>query len=72
MATKNLTPAEKDTWLLAARLVREGKKKLEKQLKLNVRVDEEQLRLLTRIADQMQAAAMEGVQPDLFSSRGLP
>jgi hypothetical protein len=33
---------------------------------LNVRVDEEQLALMAHIADKAQAAAMEGVQPDLF------
>lgn len=63
-----MTAAEKDTYLLVARLIREGRRKLEKQRKLNVRVDEEQLALLAVLADKAQAAAMEEVQPDLFSS----
>jgi hypothetical protein len=70
MATHKLTDVEKDTWLLVARLIREGRKKLDKQRRLNVRVDEEQLALLAQIADKAHAAAMEGVQPDLFGDRG--
>lgn len=70
MATKNLTPVEKDTYLLVARLIREGRRKLEKQRRLNILIDEEQLALLAQIADKAQAAAMEGVQPDLLGDGG--
>jgi hypothetical protein len=72
MGTRKLTSVEKDTYLLAARFIREGLRKLTKQQKLNVRVDEEQLALLGKIADEAQAAAMAEVQPDLFSTRDKP
>lgn len=67
-----MTECERDTWLLVARFVREGKKKLEKQRKLNVRVDDEQLAMLTGVADRAQAIAFGEVQPDLFTQELKP
>ena len=72
MSGHKLTPVEKETWLLVARLIREGRRKLDKQRRLNVRVDEEQLAMLGTIADRAQAVAMEEVQPDLFARKGEP
>ena len=70
MSAHKLTPVEKDTYLLVARLIREGRRKLEKQLKLNVRVDAEQLALLAELADKAQAIALGHEQPDLFGRKG--
>jgi hypothetical protein len=67
-----MTPCERDTWLLIARLIREGRKKLEKQRKLNVRVDDAQLLMLAEFADRAQAIALGEEQPDLFERGGSP
>lgn len=66
MSGPKLSPVEKETYLLVARFIREGRRKLEKQRKLHVRVDDEQLALLATMADKAQAIAMGQEQPDLF------
>ncbi|MFL5344373.1 MAG: hypothetical protein ACJ8AT_06255 [Hyalangium sp.] len=62
-----LTPVEQGTYRLVARLLREGRRKLEKQTKLGVAMDPRQLELLGQLANRAQAIALEEVQPDLFS-----
>lgn len=61
-----LTPAEKGTYRLVAKLMRDGKRKLETQTRLGVAVDPRQIELLGQLADRAQAIALEQEQPDLF------
>ena len=67
-----LTPAEKGTYRYVAKLLRDGRRKLEAQTKLGVAVDTAQLTLLAELADRAQAIAMEQDQPDLFQKRVGP
>jgi Arc/MetJ-type ribon-helix-helix transcriptional regulator len=62
-----MTPVEKGTYRLVASLIREGRRKLEKQSKGGVAVDPAQIALLAQLADRAQAIAMGEEQPDLFS-----
>ena len=65
MASK-LTPVEKGTYRLVAKLLRDGRRKLETQTKLGVAVDPAQLALLAHLSDRAMAIATGEEQPDLF------
>jgi hypothetical protein len=62
-----LTPTEERTYRLVAKLLRDGRRKLETQAKLGGAIDPAQLALLAELADRAQAIAMGDQQPDLFT-----
>jgi hypothetical protein len=70
VTAEKLSAVDKGTYRLVAKLLRDGRRKLETQTKLGVAVDPRQLELHGQLADKAQAIAMEQDQPDLFTDTG--